>query len=503
MRINTHLLLSLSVVSSMAVSAHNADIQRIEIEKESSFDIYDCDGIGEAGMLLTTKVDDNQKDVDRNHERLTIVKYDTNLKKVGSSDFLFSDKNTYNHLTSGDNLYRFAIERSGEYELLHVKGSTMDGKVYKGTIGKKASKEFVDAIGDYFYVAGELKGLPYVYAQNCKTGESQLTNITLTNKKRFSIMSFDVDENSQEAYLFVKEFEKGTGYIVNFYIFKDGQKIGEYKITPDATDKFPTTAYASKMSDGSYIISGTYDDTDRKTNSISIGVYLKKIENGNVKFSKYINYLDITNFTSYMTKRKQERVEKKKKKKEANNEEYTINYNMLPYRVIEKDGKYLLVGEAYYATYRIVWTTTWVSNGNGGSYPQQMAHSEFDGWDFTHYFVMAFNDNGETEWSNAAPLDMPKVWQLRRHLAVSKDAKGLHIMYPGSNDMTHVSYSESGQETANEKIDFTSEGKKTSRNKELETDFWYGNSFLSHGYQKVKDDDGKRKVYFIDKIIYK
>lgn len=487
--------------TSFCMQARNADVKRIEIDKESSYSFLSCDGIGESGLILTTKEKDKQKNATKDHEILTFTKYDTLLAKTKSIDANTTDKGSIYQVTSGSNLYRISMTKGGEYEILFLDGEKMTSKTLNGDIGKKTILESYVVMGDYIYLSGLQKGLPFVCAVNVKSGVSQLTNITPLNKKRFAMMSFEADINQKEVHLFTKELAD-KGYIIKLYVFVDGKQTNEISIAPDSEDKYPATAFASKMSDGSYIISGTYSPKDTKRTDRSTGVFLKKVSNGNTVFSNYTNYLDLKNFTSYMSERKQERVEKKKAKKEAKDEEFVINYNMLPYKVIEDNGKYLLVGEAYYPTYRMESYTVMVGTGNGGMTQQTMWRQVFDGFAYTHYFVMEFDGQGKMEWSNSAPIEVLKSWVPRRHLSVSKNASSLEVVYPSFGHMNNVSYGANGEEVSKEEIKYVGDEQKLKRYYGLDTEYWFGENFLSSGLLKIKDDDGKRRIFSINKISF-
>ena len=112
------------VTTPLILQAESLDVKRIEIEKERSVEFMSCDGIGENGLILTTKEDNNQKGTKKGHERWTFTKYDTLLNKVSSVDAevnpdnsIFASSYRYNRQFTKDNcLYYISVEKSGEYE---------------------------------------------------------------------------------------------------------------------------------------------------------------------------------------------------------------------------------------------------------------------------------------------------------------------------------------------------------------------------------------------------
>ena len=86
MRLTKFGFLMTLIASPLCMEAENLDVKRIEIDKEKSVDFLSCDAIGKQGLILTTKDDDNQKNTQKGHNRLTFTKYDTLLNKVTSVD---------------------------------------------------------------------------------------------------------------------------------------------------------------------------------------------------------------------------------------------------------------------------------------------------------------------------------------------------------------------------------------------------------------------------------
>lgn len=490
------------VAAPFTLDAANADVKRIEIEKESTTDFESCMGIGKEGLILVTKDKANQQNVKKDHDRFTFTKYDTLLNKVTSVDAEFlHEKNGiidfhnqfFRSLTKDNGLYKIAMEKNGNYEVLHIDGKSMQPTLSAGKVGNRSELGLSQVLGDYVYMSGTQKGEPFVYALNLKTGVGKIHNIKVQNKRHFGVMSLEVDEEQNEVQYLVKE-QDGKGYVIKLYVFVDGEISNQITLAPSEKGKYPATAFASKMSDGNYIISGTYSAKDTKDVEASVGIFLQRVVGGKTISSTYINYLDLKNFTSGMSERQLKKIEKKKAKKAENNEEYTIDYNMLPYRVMEENGKYLLVGEAYIPTYAVQQVSTVSSNGSINMVSQVV----FDGWKYTRYFIIEFDQQGQVLWNTSAPLEVNKSWTVRRHLALNKVDNTLEIFYPSFGHMNHVTYTYGSDELKTEEIPFIDAKLKSYSG--LNTFLWYDNTFLSTANLKFKDDNGKHKIYSINRI---
>lgn len=493
-------ILSLAFAGSSYAQERTADIKRIEIESESSVTHLSCNSIGEKGLILITKDKDKQKSAEKDYQILTFTQYDTLLNKGKSVDVSCSNRTAGGEISEDGFIYWLTHTKKGQYDVLLFDGKTMQSKTITVEMEGKMGITNEKLVGDYLYCYGSQDGNSIVYIINIKTGEKNIVTLPVTNKKKHLCISFESDEKNKEVQAFIKDKEE-TGYVLKLFTFSNGNLDKKYVIANDEDGKYIESVFASKMDDASYIISGTYSDKER--GSSTIGIFLKKIDNGKTVFSTYTNYLDITNFTSYMSKRKQERVEKKKEKKAEKNKEYTIKYNILPYKVIEENNKYLLVGEAYFPTYTMRPYTEMVPTGNGGMTSKTRWERVFDGFDYSHYFLIEFDKKGVVEWSNAAPMAVVKDYILvHRHLSISKDTKSLDIVYPSFGMLNHISYGYNGEELNKENIPYVGDEQKLKRYYDLQSQYWYGNNFVSSGYLKIKDDDGKRKIYSINKISF-
>ena len=79
------------------------------------------------------------------------------------------------------------------------------------------------AFGDYIYFLGFTKDLPLLICQNIATNEITFGKIIPLNKRKFSIISFEINTDNGEAYLFTKD-EFKSDRIVKFYTYQNGVK---------------------------------------------------------------------------------------------------------------------------------------------------------------------------------------------------------------------------------------------------------------------------------------
>lgn len=474
----------------------NVNVKHIEIEKENGVEFIDCTPIKKNGLIVTTQIDDKQKDATKWHDILTFMKYDTLLKKVKSVDVNCAREFRVSYFENMSNFYRVAMSTRGEYQVVLLDGETMKPSVFEGETGKRTEKLSQQAQGDYVYILGLMKDRPVVVSINVKTGAKELIQVSDLSLLRPNFLSFEVSDKQDEVYLFLKQKENKE-YVLKFHVFANGKITKSYTITSEGEERFPTSAYASKMDDGSYLISGTYSLKDRKVNSTSVGVYLKKIENGKTIFSNYTNYSDMKRYLkSHMGEKTIRRVDRVKTKMEEKNKEVSMNYLMLPHRIIEKNGKYIFVAESYEPIYHYETTI--------GPKGERQTKRVFDGYAYSHYLLLKYNQDGVVEWDNGAPMHGPNLTKrLRRYLSVNMNDNTIDIIQPTYQKLYHTTFGENGEKVKEDEIEYVGDEETLKRVSDLDSDFWYDNTFVSTGLLKIKSDDKKkRNVYNIIKISF-
>ena len=490
----TRVLTIFALFCSIGLFAQPIHTERIEYSEDSA-NLYDCIPFKTDGILLKTI--ELNKQASKKNEVLTYVKYDTAFHKISSTDITLPSKRTARlYHTNNAMHYDMRYRNSGEYTISAIAAHDLSTHTIHGKMPKSTTVSYMRGIGDYVYILGFTKELPILLIQNIHTGETEFGKIIPLNKRHFSIFSFEINEDTQEVYLFTKDEGKNEK-LVKFYVYKDGKKTNEKIIKSPDSEKQIISAFASQLNDGSYLISGTYGNASKR-NDTSTGLFImNQTKNGETRFFRFINYLDIYNFTSYLSERKQEQIEKKAEKKAAQNKEYEINYLMTPHNIIEQNGEYVLVGEAFYPTYEQ--RCEYYTSPSGGQ--TMRCYTEFDGYQYTHYFMLGFDSEGQTLWSNSAPMNIAyKPFNIVQFLSINQNNPYVRIIYSSWNNIVLHNYN-AGKEVSNTTLSFTDENEKLINSSSL-TKSWYENTFISSGAQKIKDKEEreKRKIFFIEKI---
>ena len=243
-----------------------------------------------------------------------------------------------------------------------------------------------------------------------------------------------------------------------------------------------------------------------------------------------------------MPDRQRERQEKKIQDKKEKGEDLRLDYRLLVHDVIKKDGKYIMVAEAFYADYRYnnyspygFGNSSWNSfgspyssfynpyrwgYGNYGLYSPFSSYyspwgwgnrnynnsQTFDGWVYTHAVVAAFDEKGNLLWDNSIELKDVKEQKLTEKVKASIKGDEIVLSYSNKGQIfTKIIQAEKVLEnTQNKPIDTQLEGDKVKQTTSDNIDFWYNNYFLASGYQKISNDQegGKRNVYYLNKVSF-
>ena len=488
-----YLLVGLGFFCFMSLFSQNVIVNRIE-GSEDTLGFYGCIPFSEQGMLL--KAYYAEKNVNRKIDVFTYEKYDTAFHKLSSVDVVLpAKKSAYLDYTSSTCQYNFAYQTSGTYSISIVSVTEMKTWTIQGKLPKNTTIHSMRAVGDYVYLLGYTKDLPILVCHNITTNVVTFGKIIPLTKRNFSIVSFEVNEETDEVYLFTKD-ELKNDRLMKMYVYKKGEKAFETILKVSEQDKYIVSAFASRLHDNSFLISGTYGNTARKS-EVSVGIFVMKMTiEGNIDFVRYINYLDIQNFTSYLSQRRQEKIEKKQERKQSQNKELEFNYLMVPHNIIEQNGNFVLIGEAYYPTFRQ--ECQYMLGPNGQT---MYCYQVFDGYQYTHFFLLSFNDQGEPLWSNAAPMEIEnKPFYVKRFLSINPNPDAvLQLGYSTWKDIYLYKYKD-GVNVGEEIIPFVSD-KETLIGSSTQTRHWYGDVFLSYGIQKIKNKEKeKREIFFIEKL---
>lgn len=498
---NKLLILFLAFVSQVSFSQAKV-VERVEIDVKdegylSNFNVY---SLKEQGLINIYYTKEAFKTPIWHFD-----KYSTSLSKTKSESVevnkKFSIVDTYSSKT---HFYILMSKKGKYYKVLGIDFSTMDVKVKDGEFPKRSSLSDMTVLNGIVYLNSATKRESYITTIDWNSGKTRVTPITIKDakNKNVNISGLITVEKTKEVFAVVNSRVKKQYSTHIFRFNENGKKKDQFELSKKlGEDKSFTDVSVSSVGDNEYIFTGTYG----RTAALSNGLFIAKVTGTKVEFVETYNFLKLNNFLSYLNARKVKRIEKKQKRKEKRGKELTYNYRIACHDIIKKGDRYMFLGEAYYPTYRTETRTVTNANGTTTTTTRQV----FDGYQYTHAVITSFDASGQLLWDNTFELySAYKPFYVKKFISVSeaKDEEVNMIFTSGRYIYTKTVDQFNGKTLDEEKseIQTTDDDTDKVRRSNTDSDYWYGNSFVTFGFQKVKNKSGngkrKRKVHFINKV---
>jgi hypothetical protein len=477
--------------------------KRIEIEIKDGYTSETIHHFGKDGFILQSR---KTKEV-KGKKEWSYQLYNTDLEvetqnSIKLSKSLYYDEN----FTDKERNYTLFKDRKGNFTIVTVNAKDCEITVASGVLPKKCRVKEMSVLGDYAYFNSTIKRNPYLFSINWKTGKQKSFPIYITEVKKLKnvyLDNFQLLEETNEVMCYVKakvDKKKIDTYVIR--LDAEGNQKEMFNLTKNIEQNIIDLS-AQNVGEDKFIYTGTYAT---KSVMSSEGIFFCESEEGVVNYINFHEYLELDNFLSYMSDKAQAKIKKKKQKKEAKGKSYNFLYRIAAHDIIRRDDGYIFIGEAYYPTYRTEYYTSTV-NGVTTTKSRQV----FDGYYYTHALVAKFSFDGELEWDETFELrPSSKPFYVKRFISIAED--------DGSSvNMVFVNR----ERIVTKVIDNDGEVKETRESEPLETnhsgdkakwtfsniDYWYGNTFIAYGSQKIKNTKDKsvkrkRKVYFISKISF-
>ena len=269
-----------------------------------------------------------------------------------------------------------------------------------------------------------------------------------------------------------------------------------------------TQVRVAGLNTGSELLLGSYGqggaNSTRKNIPIdqSTGLFTSSVINGTQKSISFYNFLELKNANALVGEEDIIALKKKALKKKKSLTEYSLDFSVLLHEIIFLNDQYVLSADLYSPQFHTESFTDFDFYGR----PYTNSYSVFDGYRFFNAIVAGFDSDGKLLWDNNIEI---------RNL-VSLDLSPKVVVYPNGNNLVlcYVSDGKIGskiirENNVQEKLDFTTidrlypDDKILSETKGM-LSHWYGNFFLSYGYQEIKnialETNNKRLVFYFSKL---
>lgn len=472
-------------------------IDRIEIPVSKDYSIRAVYNFGADGLLVSTKElrDKSKRDPDR-----VFRHYNSNLEEVGSYNIEvpFRQKFAWSYEADSSVFILNHDTKFGDFTLIELRAKDLSESRIKGKFPPRTTVKRMFCYQNFtvFYAyIGKRKQKLFILDRS----NGNLTDFDLkaeSRKKMFSDLDVHVADDGNSAYMMFEICTKKRCDEYLLYVFDSN---GEFKVTPiDPGENRIISATMTTLNDGEFILAGTYSDRPKGSGK---GMFISHYQNGQQQYFNTFPFTGFENFFDYLSDRQKRRLDRIKRRREQRGRELEYSIRMVLHEVIEIEGQYIVVGEAYYPTYRSETRTT--AQGTTVTY------TVFDGYQYSHATLAAFSKQGEKLYDNTFTMFLyDKPYSVKRFIEVGVDGKQISMVYV-DDKFIRTKIFEDGDVVEEENSELMETGREGDRVRGTtsELEFWYDQYFVSYGYQYIKNKQDKsvkkrRYVFFLQKLQY-
>ena len=474
-------LLSVIALFAQSVSMTAQVAGRIEYPYRADYEDQLVLPVGDKGLVVQSFARDT-KDGKRCFKT---VYYSTAMKYV-SADSMLIDKGMYYYSNVVENgvLYTVLRERDGSFMIVAFNTATRKCTVTDGEYTRKGSmRNLVISDGSVVFSSTQKK-TDRIGIIDLKSGSCNFADIHFPKVKDKNIFILENTVIDNTIYALVRAGED----VQLVRVDKQGKLLGTNNLTADIPERIVSASVSKAGS--RFFVTGTYSKVKKGG---AEGIFFSELKSNQFNNIRFYNFLDLKNFTEYMSSRKQAKIERKKAKAEKAGKEYALDYLMASHRIMTDGKDYFYLGEAYYPVYR----TTMVGN---------MVMSTFAGYDYTHAVLAKFNAAGNLLWDECFPMD-PRTLPMyvKRFVSASMKGNNVNLLFADKNRLVSKLFRNADgkviQDRTSEMIETGNDEEDVKKMRYSNSQYWYGDNFLVYGTQVVKNSKTgeRRKVFAITK----
>jgi hypothetical protein len=289
-----------------------------------------------------------------------------------------------------------------------------------------------------------------------------------------------------------------------------GEILNTFRINPVIENKVLNQARVACPGYDTLLITGTYhhqasriSGPDEGSVSESAGYFICRFAGNEQKYINYYNFLEFEEMYSAMSTRVLADFRRKAEKQKSSDVEYSLDYQLLLHEVISLNGDMVLLSEAYYPEYRTV--TNMYYDYYGRPIPQ--THTVFDGYKYFSGIAACFSPAGEMVWNSGVEMTNILRFELEKYLGHFASHDELAVFYYNANRLYYkvIGGDEGSGSLQSLNLEQKYKGDKLMEDLGGKTIPWYGQYFVSYGYQKIRNNrlaDGNRTIFFFSKLAF-
>ncbi len=516
-----HCLLSFFILHFSFFICEAQTTNRIELPVLRGSDTYHTVSLGGNGVLLITQLNRNSFILQKFSTDLT-VDWKQDLTIENGLDFV---KSSYD----GRSVYLlFSRSRTDFYQVVKVNvGPGFIENFYLSAVDRFEITDF-ETLGYSVYMAGTVRNEPMLLYTNVLNKQSKvLPGVSMPNSV---IQSLEADIAHHVVNVCFAARKGREIKLVSKTFDELGQPVGQVMIEPNS-DYSLITGRLFILNDSTKMMVGTYGlrNMQGNGNSASQGVFISKIIDDEVTFTQYHSFTDFKNFFTFMSDRQRGRMERRIERRKEDGGEVKLNYQLLVHDIVPQGDNFLITAEVFYPEYRNNNSAYGMNSIMSGPFMSPMMFGRFSsiynpnmyspfynsgrynngqiftGFVYTHAIVTSFDKDGKILWDNSLPFESVKSMELKEKAKVKVNADGsVALSYSNNGTITSKTFHE-GISTNDKTMMAISTDDSSEKVRNTSTDdvlYWFGNYYLAYGFQKIAGADGRRNVFYMNKISF-
>lgn len=398
--------------------------------------------------------------------------------------------------------------RSEDLIVYQLSANSSDFITYEITTVFPVDITHFESVGETILLAGYANFRPVVITYNINDRIPRVVPGFYDNKN--DILDLVVDEESKLFTVIMSEKMRNKKFTVRVRTFTAKGDIIQDNLVNPGERRSLLDAASTTFAGGLQYLAGTHS---RKSLQYSQGFYLSKFINGQQQFNKYFPFADLNNFFGHMKPKREQRIKNRIERKRARGKVKKFNYRLLVHEILERDGEYIMIAEAYYPRYNYSNTGSSFSpyGGIGYSPVYSRGNPHFLGYKYTHAVVLGFDPNCNILWDQTFKIDDIQTYSLEENVVVSASGDRVILMYVEENEIRSKVVEKNevveGRTFNPVKLSFEADELKTKDPNVEGLKRWYDDTLFAYGEQNIKNDSGvggktNRKVFYINKIQY-
>lgn len=485
------------------LSAQINQSKRVELELGQNENYYYLVSAQEEGLLAFRETSDRSKGGDFIWE---FFRFDSSLNQQWHHNFsidITQDFIGYDYAPS----HFYLLFRRGPYknpDFTVIKMDLANGDTSMFSIKEIIPIELSDfnVVGDAALLSGMVNNRSAVIHYDML--DKKIKVLPGLYKSNSEILEVKVNDENKSFNLVNSERTINRRNTVSLKTFNEWGEMLRSEIIVPPNEISLISGTSTRFTEENQFIAGTYSIDN---SNYSRGIYIAKLDEEGQRSINQYNFGDLENFFSYMKAGRQKRVKERIARRKSRGKKVKFNYRLLVHDIIERDGNYILLAEAYYPKYdndRRIFSGDF-SLGN------QFNGMNFSGYKYTHAIVVGFDSNGKLLWDNSFEINDLVSYRLEKFVNVGIDEDKIVLLYVYENVVRSkiIRGNEvlEGKAFNDIKLKFEDDIVKNNDFQVGGLEKWYDEYFYVYGVQSINNPRGSsqspsREVFFINKITY-